>query len=170
MHSVSALICSLDEQWEAVAGGVLQNCLRGRPRSLGGITEFSSHQPKRGELNKRRGGAGALLNLLGQPATASEPGEGPLPNPPLGEDDKAGRRLAAFAELGLELQAGFGYGFVNQRPLSGPFGEPLCQYRTAVGEGEEPQNSAGPVLDVGRRPQRVPPEPEGRPSHLALFP
>ncbi len=62
---------------------MLMRALRVYPGSLCFLAEFSDHKPDGCQAEECQGLAVAALPILGQPAAAVEPGDGPLNDPPL---------------------------------------------------------------------------------------
>lgn len=111
-------------------------------------------------MDEGDGVAGIALEILGQPSTAADPGEGTLDDPALWEDDEA-MWLGALDDLelpGSGLRDLGGHG----RPLVVGIGEDaLDVWEAASGAPIEDQARAVTVLHIGRMDDDVQEEAEG---------
>jgi len=94
--------------------------LRVRPRSLGGITQFSDHQANGGQVNKRQGIPDAILEILGQAPTPIQPRQRPFHNPAFGEHGKAFGLSTPGNDLDGQLGSHCGKCLLELGPLIGP--------------------------------------------------
>ena len=90
-----------------------------------------------------------VLEVLGEPAAAPEPREGPLHDPALGQRHEA-RAVAALGDL-QPPAAGLGDRRGGRLALVGPVGEDHLDEREQPARGAQERQGAVPVLDAGGR-------------------
>ena len=123
------------------------------------ITEFSEHEADRGETQECQGIAGEVFKVLGQAATAIEPGEGAFDNPTLGENLEAFGVIRPFDDFDFEVRKRFGQSLLKDRPLISAIGEELLQKRIHAEQGRENEHASVAVLNIGRMHDHMKQEP-----------
>jgi hypothetical protein len=101
-----------------------------------------------------------VLPILGEPATAVEPGDGALDNPALGFHDKAFDVVGAFDDFDLQVRHDGHDAALEDRAGIGTVGEQLPQERELPEQSGQQQNTAVTVLNVCRSHQRVQQQPQ----------
>jgi hypothetical protein len=89
----------------------------------------SEHQSDHGEAAEGGDGPGVALEVAGEPPISAHPGEGPLDDPALGQDDEA-MRVGALDDLERPV-AGRGDEARRLRPLIPGVGEDALDEREA---------------------------------------
>ena len=123
------------------------------------IAEFSEHEADGSKAQEGEGFEIEVFPVLGQPSAAIEPCQGALDHPSSGQNGEALRVIGPFDDLGFDMRQGLGQGLVKHRPLIGAVGEEFLQEWEQAKEGGQQQNTAVPVLNVGRMNDRVQEQP-----------
>jgi len=113
-------------KFQAPSSKTQDSGLRVRPRSLGGITQFSDHQANGGQVDKRQGIPQAILKILGQAPTPIQPRQRPFHNPAFGKHDKALGLRTPGDDLDGQLGPYFDQCLLKLRPLISPVRKQLC--------------------------------------------
>jgi hypothetical protein len=96
-----------------------------------------------------------VFPVLGESATAVEPGDGTLHDPALGFHNEAFRAIAAFDDFDQQAAHRFGGAVLEGRSSIGAVGEQLAQERELSEQGGQQQDAAVAILDIGGGDQRV---------------
>ena len=106
------------------------------------------------------------LEVAGQPAVASDPGEGAFDDPSLGQDDE-GVQLGALDDLDLP-SAGIGHDVGHPGPLIAGIGEDLDDRGEAAGGVAQQAPGAVAILNAGAMDDDVQQQAEGVDDDVAL--
>jgi hypothetical protein len=119
------------------------------PGSCSLLTELSDHQADGGPAQEGEGAAVEALPVLGQPATAVEPGDGAFDNPAPGQDDEPLCRIGALDDRDADLAADAAQSVLELRSLVAAVGIELEQERMQAEQRAHQQHAAVAVLEVG---------------------
>ena len=97
----------------------------------------------------------AVFPVLGQPAAAVEPSNGPLDDPALGLDHKTLGTCRGLDDLDRQIGHRFGSAVVEDGSGVSAIGEQLAQERELSEQRGQQQGAAVAILNIGRRHQRV---------------
>jgi hypothetical protein len=111
-------------------------------------------------VEKSEGVVVEILPILGEPATAVEPGDGALNDPALGFHDKAFDVVGAFDDFDLQVWHDSGDAVLEDRAGVGAVGEQLPQEWELSKQSGQQQNTAVAILNVCRSHQRVQQQPQ----------
>ncbi len=99
---------------------------------------------------ERQGLSVEALPILGQAATAIEPGDGALDDPSLGQDRKALCCIGTLDDFHVDLPEDFANGGLKDRPLIAAVGIELQQEWMQAKQCGHHQHPAVTILDVRR--------------------
>ena len=100
-----------------------------------------------------------VLEVLGQPAAASQPGECPFDHPAPRQDFEALGGIGSLDDFGHEARHGLLLPLGEDRSLIAAIGEQLLQERVSPEQRLQDQHAAVTILDVGRMNQRMKQQP-----------
>jgi hypothetical protein len=143
--------------------------LRVRPKTSCRIAELSEHEADGGEAEEGEGVVVAILPILGKPATATEPANGPLDNPAQGFNDEALGMIGTSDNFDHQVWHGVGDTMVEDRPRVSAVGEQLAEERELPEQSGQQQDATVAVLNVGAGHQCVQHQAECINQDMALF-
>jgi len=111
----------------------------------------------------------SVLPILGKPATATEPADGPLDNPAHGFDHETLGMVGPCDDFDRQVWHGIGGAVVEDRPRIGFVGEQLVKERELSEQAGQQQNAAVAILNVGGCHQRVQHQAECINQDMALL-
>jgi hypothetical protein len=112
----------------------------------------------------------AVLPILGEPATATEPTNGPLNNPAQRFNDEALGMIGASDNFDHQVWHGVGDSVLEDRPGVSAVGEQLAEERELPEQAGQQQDTTVAILNVGGGHQRVQHQAERINQDMALFP
>ena len=102
----------------------------------------------------------AIFPVLGEPATAVEPGDCALDDPALWQNDEALGQIATTDDLGYQARHGDRHAVLKQWSGIGGVGKQLLEKRELSEQGSDDHQPAIAILHVGRCHQRVQQQPQ----------
>ena len=99
--------------------------LRVRPKTSSWITELSQHEADRCEFQERKRIAVEIFPVLGEAATAVEPGDRAFNDPTLGQLHEPLGLRGPFDDFGFDTGQDFGERIAEDRSLIGTVGKQL---------------------------------------------
>lgn len=111
----------------------------------------------------------AIFPILGEPATAVEPGDGAFDDPSLGLDDETFGVIAASDDFNLHTWHGVGEAVLEDRPGIGAVGEQLAEEWELSEQGGQQKYATVAVLNVSGAHQRVQQKPQCVDQKMALL-
>jgi len=91
-----------------------------------------------------------IFEILGEPASAPQPGECPFDDPALGQNGKAFHLIGSFNNLALKLRQDPRQRLLELRPLVTAIGEQLFQKREQAKQRQQEKDAATAILYIGR--------------------
>lgn len=120
-----------------------------------------------GDEDPCRGAGDGSLEVLGEPAAPTEPGEGALDDPASGKDDEAARVVCALDHLDGPRPV-LAQGVLQLRAAVSAVGKHVPQPGIALTDGFQHLDRAVPVLDVGTVNDQADHQPERVGDDVAL--
>ena len=111
----------------------------------------------------------AVLPILGKPATATEPANGPLDNPAQGFNDEALGMVGTSDDFDHQVRHGVGDTMLEDRPRVSAVGEQLAEERKLSEQGGQQQDATVAILNVGGGHQCVQHQAERINQDMALL-
>ena len=119
------------------------------------IAELSEHQADGGEAEEGERVVVEVFPVLGESATAPEPADGALDNPPFGQNEEAFGLIATADDLSGEERHGVRQTVMKHRPGIGAVGKQLLEERELSEQGGQNHDAAVTILNIGGGHQRV---------------